>query len=183
MSECVNPCPPCCWGGGGQGDERVSCSRALGLPALIPPGPQRRTLSWRTGPGVPGLCLSSPERPGAQGVSAVRSELSSSRCLSILAVRCRLPPVGRLEVGRLGVLLGAGGQLLASPSHLWLSSSFPTPRPSSPGRAPPRPPEDKLHCAAAAIQKGQGSDPANGAPASGRKGLPPPQGVGTGASP
>lgn len=92
-------------------------------------GPTREALAFS---------LRSAERCGAQGVTG-RAELSSPRCLFLPAVRCRLPPVGCLEVGRLGVgSLGRAGSF-ASSSNLWLRTSLWTTRSHSPGRATPRP--------------------------------------------
>lgn len=169
---------------GGARGRKGQLFSGIGLASPNPAGPHKG------GPSPGGLgrvsqafAFSPPSAPAHKGLapcarsSALPAAFHPRR--AVPAAPC-WPPRGRAPGS---LLLGAGGQLLASPSHLWLSSSFPTPRSSSPGRAPPRPPEDKLHCAAAAIRKGQGSDPANGAPASGRKGSPPPQGVGTGASP
>lgn len=57
----------------------------------------------------------------------MRQTSASPEVFFFLAVRYRLPPVGCLEVGRLGVSVPwAGGQLLASSSHLWLCKHIPS---------------------------------------------------------
>ena len=142
----------------------------LGLTSLSPARPHKG------GPSPGGLAreslvlsLPSPERLGAQGViSTVRAEFCLSRCLFILAVRCRLPPVGCLEVGHLGVCsLGPAGS--RSPLPPTSGSVGPSRPPGSPLPGGPLRDSQRTSCNARPppYGRGQRSDPANRAGACG----------------
>lgn len=142
---------------------RSKRSVVLGCTSLSPAPPHKGAPSLPSGrPTQDSLAISLPslERSSAQGVSTVRRELSFSRSLFFPAVRCRLPPVGRLEVGHLRFSsVGPVGSPLAPTSGCAHSI------PLSPGRAAQRPPEDQPpQCG-----RGRGHDPANGARASGAR--------------
>lgn len=125
---------------------RSNRSVVLGCTSLSPAPPHKGEPSLPSGrPTQDSLAISLPslERSSAQGVSTVRRELSFSRSLFFPAVRCRLPPVGCLEVGHLRFSsVGPVGSPLAPTSGCAHSI------PLSQGRAAQRPPEDPLRCAA-----------------------------------
>lgn len=175
VSQCVDLCPACVG--------EVKGQLFLGLPALVPHRPTKENPpSPPEGRPTTLLAVSLPslERSSAQGVSAVRWELGSFRSLFFPAVRCRLPPVGCLEVGHLRFRpVGRVGSPPAPTSGCAQST------PLSRGRAAPRRPEDLLRCAAPPppCGRGQRHDPANGARASGAGAGTSPRGVGTRALP
>lgn len=129
--------------------KKVSCSWVLGIVALVPHRPTKENPPSPP-EGRPKALLpfpsphwSAPEHKGL-APCAWSSAFPPPRSLFFPAVRCRLPPVGCLEVGHLRFSsVGQVGSPLAPASGCAPSQ----------GRAAQRPPEDLLHCAATTMRK------------------------------